>query len=305
MLKLNFKSLLDLQTKLATEEDCFNYLMQIRWNGKPKCVYCNHDKVCTVKDGDFKCSKCNKRFTIKTNTVFQGSKLPLQKWLMAIYFVTNDKKGVSSIQLANNIGVTQKTAWSMLQKLKYLLVNVEKSKGEFKGTTEIDEAYIGGKEGNMHKNKKANAEKAVIIGMVNRDTKQVKAFKIPSAEKEYLLPKINIHNARNSTIVTDTLQAYSDLNKNYDHKTIKHSAGEYCREEKDGFKTHTNSIEGFWSLVKRTINGTHHWISKKHINKYLAEMSFRYSNKSLSVAERFEAICLHSNTSITYKEIIA
>ena len=92
MLKLNFKSLLDLQTKLATEEDCFKYLMQIRWDGKPKCVYCNHNKVCTVKDGDFKCSKCNKRFTIKTNTIFQGSKLSLQKWLMAIYLVTNDKK---------------------------------------------------------------------------------------------------------------------------------------------------------------------------------------------------------------------
>ena len=273
--------MLDLQTKLATENDCFNYLMQIRWNGKPQCVYCNHNKVCTVKDGDFKCSKCNKRFTIKTNTIFQGSKLSLQKWLMAIYFVTNDKKGVSSIQLADNIGVTQKTAWSMLQKLKYLLVNVEKSKGELNGTTEIDEAYIGGKEGNMHKNKKVNAE------------------------KENLLPKINIHNARGSMIVTDTLQAYNDLKGNYNHKTVKHSAGEYVRVEKDGFKTHTNSIEGFWSLVKRTINGTHHWVSKKHINKYLAEMSFRYSNKSLSVAERFEAICLSSNLNITYKQIIA
>jgi transposase-like protein len=297
--------MLDLQTKLATDNDCFNYLMQIRWNGKPQCVYCNHNKVCTVKNGDFKCSKFNKRFTIKTNTIFQGSKLSLQKWLMAIYFVTNDKKGVSSIQLADNIGVTQKTAWSMLQKLKYLLVNVEKSKGELNGTTEIDEAYIGGKEGNMRKNKKVNAEKAVIIGMVNRDTKQVKAFKIISAEKENLLPKINIHNARGSMIVTDTLQAYNHLKGNYNHKTVKHSAGEYVRVEKDGFKTHTNSIEGFWSLVKRTINGTHHWVSKKHINKYLAEMSFRYSNKSLSVAERFEAICLSSNLNITYKQIIA
>ena len=145
MLKLEFKSLLDLQTKLVKEEDCKKYMVDIRWNGKVECVYCNHDKVCIVKDGDFKCSKCNKRFTVKTGSIFENSKLPLRKWLMAIYFVTNDKKGVSSYQLADNIGVTQKTAWSILQKLKYLITS-QTNNSEFEGTIEIDEAYIGGSE---------------------------------------------------------------------------------------------------------------------------------------------------------------
>jgi transposase-like protein len=121
MQKLQFKSLLELQTKLSTEKKCFDYLVKVRWSGKPICVYCNHDKVCVVKDKDFKCSKCNRRFTIKTGTIMEGSKLTLKKWLMAIYFVTNDKKGVSSYQLSDNIGVTQKTGWFILQRLKHLI----------------------------------------------------------------------------------------------------------------------------------------------------------------------------------------
>ena len=315
MLKLNFKSLLDLQTKLATEEDCQKYIIDIRWNGKIECVYCNHDKVCTVKDGDFKCSKCNRRFTVKTGSIFENSKLPLRKWLMAIYFVTNDKKGVSSYQLEDNIGVTQKTAWSMLQKLKYLITS-QTNNAEFEGVTEIDEAYIGGSESNRHaKDKKLTGEKekTVVLGMINRETGKAKAMKVPTAEKDFLLPKIRLNVKSGSTIVTDTYHAYNDLKKQYTHKTVKHSAGEYVRIEpavgdsqnKTAFKIHTNSIEGFWSLVKRTINGTHHWVSKKHINKYLGEMSYRFSNRNMSVAERFEAICLKSNVSITYKQIIA
>jgi len=289
------------------EQACTQYIIDIRWNGKIECVYCNHNKVCTVKDGDFKCSKCNRRFTVKTGSIFENSKLSLKKWLMAIYFVTNDKKGVSSYQLADNIGVTQKTAWSILQKLKYLITS-QANNTEFEGTTEVDEAYIGGSESNRHaKDKKlGEKEKTVVIGMVNRESGCVKAMKIPTAEKEFLLPKIRLNVKSGSTIVTDSYHAYNDLKKQYSHKTVKHSAGEYCRIEKHtAFKIHTNSIEGFWSLVKRTINGTHHWVSKKHINKYLGEMSYRFSNRNMGVAERFEAICLKANVSITYKQIIA
>jgi len=142
--------------------------------------------------------------------------------------------------------------------------------------------------------------------MINRETGKAKAMKVPTAEKDFLLPKIRLNVKQGSTIVTDTYHAYNDLKKQYTHKTVKHSAGEYVRiENKTAFKVHTNSIEGYWSLVKRTINGTHHWVSKKHINKYLAEMSYRFSNRNMSVAERFEAICLNSNVSITYKQIIA
>lgn len=179
-------------------------MIDIRHNGKIECVYCNHNKVCIVKDGDFKCSKCNRRFTVKTGSIFENSKLPLRKWLMAIYFVTSDKKGVSSYQLADNIGVTQKTAWSMLQKLKYLITS-QANNGEFEGTIEIDEAYIGGSESNRHaKDKKLTGEKpkTVVLGMINRETGKAKAMKVPTAEKEFLLPKIRLNVKSGSTTLT-------------------------------------------------------------------------------------------------------
>lgn len=142
--------------------------------------------------------------------------------------------------------------------------------------------------------------------MVNRETKQVKAMKVPTAEKDFLLPKINLSVKKGSTIVTDTYHAYKDLKKNYTHKSVKHSAGEYVRiENTTAFKIHTNTIEGFWSLVKRTINGTHHWISKKHTNKYLAEMSFRYNTKELSDNERFVNFLQMSFKKLTYKDLIS
>jgi transposase-like protein len=182
-------------------------------------------------------------------------------------------------------------------------------KNEFEGTVEIDEAYIGGSESNRHaKDKKENGEKpkTVVLGMVNRDTGCVKAMKVPTAEKDFLLPKINLNVKNGSTIVTDSYHAYKDLKKNYTHKSVKHSAGEYVRiEAKTAFKVHTNSIEGFWSLVKRTINGTHHWISKKHTNKYLAEMSFRYNTKELSDSARFVNFLQISFKKLTYKDLIS
>jgi transposase-like protein len=222
-------------------------LIDIRWNGKIECVYCNHNKVCTVKDGDFKCSKCNRRFTVKTGSIFENSKLPLRKWLMAIYFVTNDKKGVSSYQLADNIGVTQKTAWSMLQKLKYLITS-QVNNTEFEGTIEIDEAYIGGSESNRHaKDKKlGEKEKTVVIGMVNRESGCVKAMKIPSNEKHFLLPKIRLNVKSGSTIVTDSYHPYNDLKKQYSHKHVKQDGYFYFDVKNDGFTldAHRGKISG-------------------------------------------------------------
>ena len=162
---------------------------------------------------------------------------------------------------------------------------------------------------NSHaKDKKLTGEKpkTVVIGLVNRNTKQVNAMKIPTAEKDFLLPKINLKVKNGSIIVTDSYHTYKDLQKNYTHKSVKHSAGEYVRiEAKTAFKIHTNSIEGFWSLVKRTVNGTHHWISKKHTNKYLAEYSMRYNSREMSDVARFELFCNNTQGKLLYKYLIA
>ena len=291
----NFKNLIDLMDFFKDEKFCHNFLKDLFWGKNrenKKCPRCGSRSINEFKY--FKknrCYDCKFEFSIRKNTIFDDSKVSLRKWFMVIYLANSNKKGINSYAVARQVGVTQKTAWFMLHRIKNASTKAM-FKNEFQGTVEIDEAYIGGKEGNKHKSKRTGDNKAVVIGIINRETGQSKAMKVPSSEKEWLLPKVYMNVKDKSTIVTDTCHAYKDLKKNYTHKTVKHSAGEYYREEKNkegrtAFKVHTNSIEGFWSLVKRTINGTHHWVSKKHINKYLGEMSFRYNTSDIADNERF------------------
>ena len=212
------------------------------------------------------------------------------------------KKGLSSYQLAKYLSITQKTAWFVLSRLREVLGS--NGNNPFSGTTEIDEAYFGDKEENKHKHKKHTTTKQVVLGMVNRKTGEVKAIKVASAEKEILLPKIALNVKEGSTICTDTLQAYNDLRKHYKHHKIKHSAGEYVRRI-EAFKVHTNAIEGYWSYVKRGIYGIYHWCSKKHVQGYLNEFSFRYSKRAFTdfaKVEEWFARC--EGKRIMYKQLI-
>ena len=194
-----------------------------------------------------------------------------------------------------NIGVTQKSSWFMLHRLRH--ANKTKS-FEFQGTVEADEYYVGGSESNKHTKDKFKSEKAVVFGLVNRETKQVKSFNVSNADKENLLPKIGCNVKYGANIITDSYHACKNLKNNYKHDVIKHSAGEYVRidNSREAFKIHTNTIEGYWALVKRTINGTYHWVclaatvgSKKHLQKYLIECDFRYNTKEFEVeSQRFD-----------------
>lgn len=236
-------------------EACRDWLAEKRWGGHDKavCPHCSHS-TCYIHNGidRYTCQKCAKQFSIRTGTIFEDSRLPLIKWFVAIYLATSLKKGISSIQLAKYIEVTQKTAWFMLQRIREVMSG---DNNPFGGVTEIDEAYFGGKYDNMHADKKAeNPQKTPVIGMVNRDTGEVKAMKVPTAEKEYLLPKVRLNVKEGSTIITDAYHAYKELKTQYNHKSVKHCASEYVRvESRTAFKIHTNGIEGFWSQVKRGI----------------------------------------------------
>jgi transposase-like protein len=305
---LKFKNLMDLLEAFPTEQSCIQYLINVRHNGKIVCPHsdCKCEKVYAFKDGKtFKCAECKKRFSVRVGSIFQDSNIPLRKWFMAIYLITNHKKGISSVQLSKDIGVTQKSSWFMLHRLRH--ANKTKS-FEFQGTVEADECYVGGSESNKHTQKKFTAEKAVIFGLVNRETKQVKSFNVESADKECLLPKIGCNIKMGSTIVTDSYHAYKDLKNNYKHDVIKHSAGEYVRIDtsREAFKIHTNTIEGYWALVKRTINGTYHWVSKKHLQKYLIECDFRYNTKEFEVeSQRFDCFLQNKASKLSYKKLIA
>lgn len=298
---INFENLLQLLEKLKTEQDCINYFVKVRWNGEVKCPFCFHNKVYSFQDKKrFKCKSCSQIFSYKTGTIFENTKIPMRKWFLAIYIQASHKKGISSHQLAKDLGTTQKTAWFMLQRIRHIMAS---NNNPFGGTTEIDEAYFGGKEENKHKHKKHTTTKQVVLGMVNRETGEVKAIKVASAEKSILLPKIALNVKDGSVICTDTLHAYKDLSKHYKHHTIKHEAGEYVRKI-EAFKVHTNAIEGYWSYVKRGIYGIYHWASKKHIQGYLNEFSFRYSKRALIDGAKFNELLLKTESRLTYKQLI-
>lgn len=305
-----FNSILSLIEKLKSEMDCINFFITQRWNGKIECPYsnCNHKgKVYEFKDGKrFQCSCCDRVFSYKTGTIFENTKVPLKKWFLAIYLHTSHKKGISSLQLAKDINVTQKTAWFMLQRIREIDSNCGSDNFDGNSTVEIDECYVGGKYENMHTKKKATQpQKTVVIGMVERNAKQVKAMKVPTSEKDFLLPKINLNVESGATIITDTYHAYKDLKKKYNHKTIKHSANEYVRiESKTAFKIHTNTIEGFWGLLQRGVNGIYHWVSKKHINRYLNEFALRYNTSKMTDGDRFIMVLTKTVGRLKYNDLI-
>lgn len=275
------------------ETSCQEWLAKQRWGGKDKavCPFCKCKSCYQHKGIDrFTCKQCLKQFSVRYNTIFAESRLPLKKWFLAIYFETTLKKGISSYTLATYLGITQKSAWFMLQRIREVMKNDNHDK--FDGITEIDEAYIGGSETNKHLDKKNKVEKTCIIGLVNRDKKQVRAYKVSSNEKENLLPKVYLNCKDKSNIFTDSYNGYDDLKKYYNHEFVKHCAGEYNRDKKDNqgrtaYKINTNSIEGFWSQLKRGINGIYHWASKKHIQRYINEFCYRYNNRLMNDIEIF------------------
>jgi transposase-like protein len=293
----HFKNLVDLMDFFKDEEFCHNFLKNLFWGENRENKKCPNCQSCNVIEfADFKknrCQTCKFEFSIRKNTIFDDSKVPLRKWFMVIYLANSNKKGVNSLTVARQVGITQKTAWFMLHRIREVMKG---GNSPFDGITEVDEAYFGGKEGNKHTINKFKSEKTAVIGLVNRDTKQVKAVSIPNADKENLLPKIGCNVAMGSTVITDTYNAYKNLKNNFKHYTIKHSENEtvgsriklknteimseYVRlDSRIAFKIHTNTIEGFWSQVKRGIYGIYHWASKKHINRYLNEYTFRYNGK--------------------------
>lgn len=302
---MKFKNLIELMDFFKTEMDCIKYLYNRRIKNNIPCHYCGcNDSYLPKNETRIRCRNCKSKYSVRIGTIFQDSNVPLRKWFIAMYIYLSHKKGISSCQLAKDISVSQPTAWFMLQRLRH--ISKEFYHNEFEGTNEIDEAYIGGAEGNKHSKNKNKKNKMVVIGIVNRETKQVKAFKVASAEKENLLPRVNVNIKRGSTIISDTFQGYKELKKNYTHETIKHSMGEYVRNDnRKAYKIHTNTIEGFWSQLKRGINGVYHWVSEKHMQKYCNEFSYRYNTKDVADCERFNNFLLRiESQTLKYNNLV-
>jgi len=302
MINKDFSSILDLLETFSTEQNCIDHLEKLRWNS---CVISPFDSTSTVykcKDNNYRCRNTGKYFNVKTNTLFDNTKISLRKWFVAIYLVTSHKKGISSLQLSKDIDVTQKTAWFMLQRIRNCF-GCENS-NELNNEVEIDETFVGGRNKNRHGNKKVEnsqgrsvKDKTPILGMVERGGK-LTAMQVENTSSEQLTPEIVKH-VKEATIYTDEWIGYRQINKIYNHLFVKHNEKEYVNG-----RIHTNTIEGFWCILKRGIVGIYHFTSRKHIQKYVDEFVFRYNTRNNNENSRFNLLLCNSNKRLTYKKLV-
>lgn len=303
-----FTNLIELVTYFKDEKTCNKYLEKIRW-GKDghTCPYegCGHTKIFRYSNGKtYKCAKCQKQFSIRVGTIFEDSKVSLKKWFAAIYLVTSNKKGLSSLQLSRDIGVTQKTAWFMLHRVRKAL-GLHQSDGKLEGTCEADETYVGGLEKNKHWNKKVKGTqgrstktKIIVAGVLQRGgelrVKQLEATNVQT------LGKFVTDNVKEgSNINTDEWMGYKNLHKTHIHRVVNHKSHQYVNGD-----THTNTIEGFWAIFKRGIRGIYHLMTVKHIQKYIDEFVFRYNTRLLSNQQRFNMVLSKINVRTDYRCLV-
>jgi transposase-like protein len=280
------------------------YLEGRLWPNGVRCPVCGlGERITTRKGGFYRCNQCKEDFTVRTGTIFERSHVPLHKWIYAMYLVVTARKGISSMQLAKEIGVTQKTAWFILGRLREACGdNFEK----LAGIVEVDEAYIGGKERNRHQSKRKGGRgpegKAIVLGMRERGgrAKGVIVDRTDAATLEFaILDNVEI----GSTVHSDEWRGYDGLRQiGYTHETVNHHAGKYAR---DGVTT--NSIEAVWAVLKRGIYGTFHHVSEKHLGRYVSEFTFRLNegNVERHTLERLDSfVDGTAGKRLTYKALI-
>ena len=298
-------SLMELMRRFPDDATAERWIAETRWpNGVacPRCGSLNVQEGASHPTMPYRCRDCRKFFSVRTGTAMESSKLGYQVWVLATYLMTTGIKGVSSMKLHRDLNITQKHAWHLAHRIRE---SWEDNTPWFSGPAEVDETYIGGKEANKHESKRKGQRghqgKAIVVGMKDRPTNKVSVKVVEHADSPTLQGFVRERLEQGATIHTDEHAGYKGSKRDYQHKPVHHSVGDYVL-----FGAHTNGMESTWSLLKRGYHGTYHHWSTKHLRRYAAEFAGRHNQRPLDTIEQMQSIMRGmGGKRLRYEDLIA
>ncbi len=314
MITKDFNTLIELFNAFPTEQSCIDHLEELRWSGVVVSPFDSTSVVYKCKDNKYRCKNTGKYFNVRTKTLFDNTKIPLRKWFAAIWLVTCHKRGVSSMQLSTDIGVTQKTAWFMLHRIRKAFgISNDDNNTTLENEVEIDETFVGGKNKNRHKDKKVEKcqgrsfkDKVPVFGMIQRGGKLI-AKAVMDTTANTLNKIIRRYIREDSVIYTDGW-GYGNIIQYYSQLSVDHGSGFYgttiVTDDGELININTNSIENAWTHLKRTVMGTYYKIGKKYMQPYVDEFVFRFNTRKQTVTHRFNLLLQNMECRLTYKELV-
>lgn len=304
------KNLLEMSRYFTNGDVCVDFVAEMRWPNGVTCPHCGSKRVSYLSSRRiWKCmaKECHKQFSVKTGSIFEDSSIGLDKWLMAVWLIVNCKNGISSYEIARDLHVTQKTAWFMLHRIRLALQKGSWEKlGGDSGPVEVDETFVGPDTRKMHRARRlrsielnGNHGKAIVMGMLDREMREVRTKVIPNVKRETLQNEILAGIEHKSTVYTDQWSGYDKLAAaGFVHETVNH-LNDYVRGQ-----VHTQGIDNFWSLLKRTLRGTCVAVEPFHLSRYTDEQAFRYNNRATKDTDRFMlAVSQIAGKRLTYAEL--